>query len=265
MLTRRAFHQRLVAMAMASALPRAGFAAVDAALPAADQFLNRLSFGANKASRAEYAALGAQGWLEAQLAMAARDPGLDTRLDEARLRISYEAGDDPEHGKWDAVDEMRPLVNLKRDPAENVRLLDFTVAMDYAERSRPASEVSAAALIRAMHSKAQLREVMTQFWHDHLSVNAQKFEGTAAFFPSYDAMLRDNAFGNFRVILGEMARSPAMLYYLNNEDSRASPANENFARELLELHTLGRRITSMTQRRIGAMCRGRRMAWRWGI
>lgn len=239
MLTRRAFHQRLVAMVMATALPRAGMASVATNGALADRFLNRLSFGANEASRAEYVTLGADGWLAAQLAMPPADAELDVRLDEARLRINYEAGDDPQYGKWDAVDEMRPLVNLKRDPAENVRLLDFTVAMEYVERSRPGFEVSAAALIRAVHAQAQLREVMTQFWHDHLSVNAQKFEGTAAFFPSYDAMLRENAFGNFRVILGEMARSPAMLYYLNNEESRASPANENFARELLELHTLG--------------------------
>ena len=66
-----------------------------------------------------------------------------------------------------------------------------------------------------------------------------KSEMTAVFFPSHDAIMRDNAFGNVRVLLGLVARSPAMLYYLNNEDSRASPANENFARELLELHTLG--------------------------
>jgi uncharacterized protein (DUF1800 family) len=45
--------------------------------------------------------------------------------------------------------------------------------------------------------------------------------------------------GNFRAMLGGVARSPAMLYYLNNADSIASPANENYARELLELHTLG--------------------------
>lgn len=110
MLTRRAIHRRLVAMAMASTLPRVGFVAVDGAVSAADEFLNRLSFGANEASRAEYASMGALGWLEAQLAMAASDPGLDTRLDEARLRIRCEAGDDPEHGKWHAVDEMRRRV-----------------------------------------------------------------------------------------------------------------------------------------------------------
>ena len=94
MLTRRAFHQRLVAMAVVSALPRAGFASVGAAVPAAEQFLNRLSFGANDVSRAEYAALGAMGWLDAQLAMPVGDAGLDQRLGEARLRIAYEAGDD---------------------------------------------------------------------------------------------------------------------------------------------------------------------------
>ncbi len=239
MLTRRAFHQRLIAMAMATALPRAGFASVGPAVPMAEQFLNRLSFGANDAARADYAALGAQGWLEAQLAMPAGDADLDQRLADARLRIVYDAGDDGEHGKWPGLDEMRPLSELTADPAGNVRLLDFTIPMDYSERTRPTQEVIAASLIRAVHAKAQLREMMTQFWHDHFSVNALKFEGTAVFFPSYDAVLRENAFGNFRVMLGAVARSPAMLYYLNNEESRASPANENFARELLELHTLG--------------------------
>jgi len=111
--------------------------------------------------------------------------------------------------------------------------------MHYAERARPADEVIAAALVRAVHAPAQLREVMTQFWHDHFNVHAHKNEYVAISFPAYDAMLRDHALGNFRAMLGEVARAPAMLYYLNNDESRASPANENFARELLELHTLG--------------------------
>ena len=239
MLTRRAFHQQLAALAVATALPRPAWASADLGVPAAEQFLNRLSFGANGAARAEFAALGAQGWLDAQLAMPISDADLDERLADARLRINYEAGDDGETGSWEAMDELRPLAALTADPADYVRLLDFANAMEYSERIRPAKEVIAASLIRAVHAKAQLRELVTQFWHDHFSVNAMKFEGTAVFFPSYDAMLRDNAFGNFRVLLGGVARSPAMLYYLNNEESRASPANENFARELLELHTLG--------------------------
>jgi uncharacterized protein (DUF1800 family) len=107
------------------------------------------------------------------------------------------------------------------------------------ERIRPAREVQAAALIRATHANAQLREVMTQFWHDHFNVNSMRDEHTAAFFAVYDKTMRKHALGNFRELLGEVTKSPAMLYYLNNDASRASPATENFARELLELHTLG--------------------------
>ncbi|EEW24604.1 Protein of unknown function DUF1800 [Rhodobacter ferrooxidans] len=236
MLTRRAFHQSMLAAVATLALPRAGRAAVG---PQADLWLNRLSFGADEASRTAFAALGAEGWLEAQLALPVADAGLDERLAAARLRINYEAGEDENGHKWRATDEMRPLSALTANPADLMRLVDWSQGMNYDERARPAREVIAASLIRAVHAPAQLREVMTQFWHDHFNVNSAKNEFTAAFFASHDATLRQHVFGNFRVMLGEVARSPAMLYYLNNDESRASPANENYARELLELHTLG--------------------------
>lgn len=232
MLTRRQFHSRLFSALAASALPMPAFARSREA----DLYLNRLTFGATPDDRARFG--GPVAWLEEQLALAASDPGLDQRLAKARLRISYEAGGDENGHKWRALDELRTL-GLGRDPAELLYCIDWEQGMDYAERARPANEVISAAMIRAVHAKAQLREVMTQFWHDHFNVNAQKDEFCAAFFASHDALMRDNAFGNFRVLLGGVARSPAMLYYLNNADSRASPANENFARELLELHTLG--------------------------
>lgn len=236
-LTRRGFHGGLLGSALAAlALPGAAQAAVD---PGPDLWLNRLTFGATPAARRDFARMGWANWLNAQLAMAEHDPGLTARLDAARLLIRYPAGDDGEGRAWAARDARTPLDWLTRDPAEAVPLLNFENPMDYQERIRPAFEVINAALIRAVHAPAQLRELVTQFWHDHFSVNATKFEATAAFFPSHDALMRRHAFGNFRVMLGEVARSPAMLYYLNNEDSRASPANENFARELLELHTLG--------------------------
>jgi uncharacterized protein (DUF1800 family) len=237
MLSRRAFHQRLIALALTAALPRAALATTGAA--GDEIFLNRLTFGATQGDRDALAQTGRDAWLTAQLAMPASDPDLDRRLAAARLQIAYEAGDDGEHGSWPAMDEMRPLLALRADPAGLVDLLNFDIAMDYTERERPAHEVIAASLIRAVHAKAQLREVMTQFWHNHFHVNALKDETTAVFFASHDAAIRDHALGNFRAMLGAVARSPAMLYYLNNADSRASPANENFARELLELHTLG--------------------------
>jgi uncharacterized protein (DUF1800 family) len=235
MLTRRAFHQSLMALAMTTALPRMAFASPGGT---DEVFLNRLTFGATEADRAALTQMGRAAWLDAQL-NPAPDPALDQRLSDARLRINYDAGDNGEGGSWPAMDELRPLTALFNDPASRVVLVDYSTPMEYTERSRPGYEVIAASLIRAVHSEAQLREVMTQFWHDHFNVNAQKDEFASAFFPNHDAAIRANALGNFRTLLGEIARSPAMLYYLNNADSRASPANENFARELLELHTLG--------------------------
>lgn len=237
MLTRRAFHQSLVALAMTTALPR--FASASTSDRIDEILLNRLTFGATDADRALLREKGRDAWLATQLAMPVMDDALAQRLTDARLHIAYDAGDDGVNGAWDGVDEMRPLGYLNADPAGQVALLNFEMAMEYTERQRPAAEVIAASLIRAVHAPAQLREVMTQFWHNHFHVNAQKDETTAVFFPSYDKIMREHALGNFRALLGAVARAPAMLYYLNNADSTASPANENFARELLELHTLG--------------------------
>ena len=240
MLTRRMFHTRLLAALAATSLPvpRAAQAAAGAE---DDLWLNRLTFGATPALRDEIARLGREVWLERQLSLPATDPALQDRLSSARLRIAYPADQDQNGDRWPAVDELRPLAALTADPADLVRLVDWSPGngMDFGERIRPASEVIAASLIRAVHAEAQLREMLTQFWHDHFNVNSMKDEFTAAFFASHDATLRDHAFGNFRTLLGAVAQSPAMLYYLNNADSIASPANENFARELVELHTLG--------------------------
>lgn len=240
MITRRMFHTRLMA-----ALAVAGVPAPHMARAAGDGdarlWLNRLTFGAAAAESAAFSALGAEGWLDRQLSLPVSDPGLEDRLSRARLRMVYPAGLDEHGSSWPAMDALRPLSALNADPQTLLPLIDWTPGrgMDFTERIRPATEVIAASLIRAVHAEAQLREVMTQFWHDHFSVNALKDEYTAAFFASHDALLRQHALGNFRVLLGAVARSPAMLYYLNNVDSIASPANENYARELLELHTLG--------------------------
>src|SRR5712692_3053404 len=60
-----------------------------------------------------------------------------------------------------------------------------------------------------------------------------------AMFPVYDSIIRTNALGNFRSLLGAVAKSPTMMYFLDQALSSQPIANENFARELMELHTLG--------------------------
>lgn len=202
--------------------------------------LNRLTFGATADAVEQFQRLGKQAWLEWQLSLrTGDDTALAEKLARATLRIDYEADSDGEGRAWPARSEDMPYRFLEARGTEILALIDYETPMSYEERIRPAREVQAASLIRAVHAEAQLREVMAQFWHNHFNVNAFRDETTAANFAAYDRVMRDNALGNFRTLLGAVARSPSMLFYLNNEASRASPANENFARELLELHTLG--------------------------
>ncbi len=237
MLSRRNFNAASFSFLFLSGLDVPAFAT---AVPAPSKVLNRLTFGATQDSRDRFEALGLEAWLDAELAKPAGDPELERRLATAKLWIGYGANNDGKGHKWEKREEMRSYEYLNISGVPLVRLTDFeTNGMDWEERIRPAREVQAAVWIRAVHADAQLREMLTQFWHDHFSVNSMRDEATAAFFPPYDAMLRSHALGNFRDMLGKVARSPAMLNYLNNKESHASPANENFARELLELHTLG--------------------------
>ncbi len=237
--TRRDFHSLVIAaVALCSAGRRDSVAAV---LSQDEVRLNRLTFGANDASRAELARVGFETWLDQQLAPHFVDDALQKRLAASRLMIQYEAGRDDTQSSWRARKEHWPYQYLDAGGAAVLPLVNWDKGKGKAwdERIRPAREVQAAALTRAVHGGDQVREVITQFWHDHFNVNAMRDEHTAAFFAVYDKMLRENALGNFQVLLGAVTKSPAMLYYLNNDQSRASPANENFARELFELHTLG--------------------------
>jgi uncharacterized protein (DUF1800 family) len=98
-------------------------------------------------------------------------------------------------------------------------------------------------LLRALYSKRQLFEVMAGFWTDHLNINIEK--GDCIYLKPADdrEVIRKHALGKFRDLIRASATSPAMLVYLDgNQNRRATPndiPNENYGRELLELHTLG--------------------------
>jgi uncharacterized protein (DUF1800 family) len=121
------------------------------------------------------------------------------------------------------------------------------------------AELQASRILRAVYSERQLQEVMVDFWTNHFNV----FAGKGAdrwLLPSYDRdTIRPNAMGKFSQLLLATAQSPAMLFYLDNFQSVSPNANrgramlrqnlqaqqprrginENYARELMELHTLG--------------------------
>jgi len=200
--------------------------------------VNRLGYGPRAEDYSPWVKQGARGWLEEQLGAPASDNArVKARLGECKLHIKYDAAEN----KWPAMDEMRPLSSLD-SPIEEAwaELFVPDKQINGQERGFPRLETIAATMIRAVYSPYQLREVMTQFWHDHFHVNAFSDDHIAVALPAYDKdVIRKNAFGNFRVMLEDVATSAAMQYFLSNHSSRAGAANENYARELFELHSFG--------------------------
>jgi uncharacterized protein (DUF1800 family) len=192
-----------------------------AAPPFAVRVLNRLSYGITPTSLNEFNALGSTdiqrlaNWVDWQLDWdAIDDSATETRLTAA----GYTTLGKSLQQLW--TDHVLP------DPEYNVRM-------------RPANEVQRAAFVRATYSRRQLRELLVNFWHDHFNVMGTDFSAGPVY-PHYTRdVIRANAKGNFRSMLEAVAKSTAMLYFLDNINNSRSGPNENFARELLELHTFG--------------------------
>ena len=217
------------------------------------RWLNRATFGFTPALLNEVLALGWESWVSAQLAPDEKaDADCLKRLGNLRLHIEYEtqpmaaaasagAKQMAGAGAVKKVNENRPL-QLLDQPLEKTFSMYGKDGVDYSEKNRAMEEVMMATLLRSVHSRWQLLEMLAEFWHNHFSVNAEKDESVLLALPTYDRdVIRANALGSFRVMLQGVAQSAAMSYYLDGVESRASPANENFARELFELHTLGAR------------------------
>lgn len=195
------------------------FEAVEAAdVPFARRVLERLTYGATPAEVTSFNALGASDqqrlsvWLDGQLAPETID---DSACAQRLASAGYATLNKSVAQLW----------------ADHVR--------GGQSRSQPAAETMAARVLRSVCSRRQLYERLVEFWHDHFSVYGWDFT-IQALFSHYDGqVIRPHALGNFRTMLESVAASPAMLYYLDNQSSKAGAFNENFARELLELHTMG--------------------------
>ncbi len=103
----------------------------------------------------------------------------------------------------------------------------------------PLIETQYLALLRATHSQWQLAEVLADFWHTHFSVQGDKFEVSPVFVHYDRDVIRPNMLGNFRAMLEAVTKSTGMMYYLDNVWNSKYGPNENYAREVQELHTLG--------------------------
>ena len=180
-------------------------------LPAASaesQWLKRTSFGVTPESLSDIQSLGIEAYLEQQL-----NPGvLDDLAVETQVALRF------------PLANAGPTVLRAGYPDNQITIVQH---------------IEAATYFRAYFSPRQLYEVMVEFWHTHFSI--QILNGVAPIFhPSYDAdVIRPNALGRFGELLLAVARSPAMVYYLDNFLNFVGSPQENYARELMELHTLG--------------------------
>jgi uncharacterized protein (DUF1800 family) len=91
---------------------------------------------------------------------------------------------------------------------------------------------------RMLQTKAPLREKMTLFWHDHFATSIQKVKEPAMMLKQNE-LFRSHAFGSFKELTRAILLDPAMMLYLDTRNSRKGKPNENFAREVMELFTLG--------------------------
>ncbi|MNU67128.1 hypothetical protein D3C71_564610 [compost metagenome] len=203
----------------------------DAARAADAALVNRITWGATPAELSRMQELGAERYLQAQLHPdpKARLPGdVQARIDA--LSISRQPSQD-------ALAEQRGMRERAKDDSPAARQKIQREAR-LISRQR-ADDTASRAFWRALYSPNQLQEQMTWFWMNHFNVYAAKND-IGTYIDQYEEQaIRPHALGKFRDLLAATLRSPAMLVYLDNTQNAAGRINENYARELMELHTLG--------------------------
>ncbi len=198
--------------------------------------LNRIGFGPSADDIAKVRNLGIEAYIEQQLKPASlpKNEVLETRLSELNtLNATIEQL---------STDFEPPAGQFKSMPEDERKEVNKN-------KNRIVFELALAKVLRAIASPAQLQEVMVDFWFNHFNVFAEK-GADKIWIGTYERdAIRPYVLGKFRDLLHATAQHPAMLFYLDNwlntaPDSpgargRKTGINENYAREILELHTLG--------------------------
>jgi uncharacterized protein (DUF1800 family) len=222
--------------------------------------LNRLGFGPSPRDIERIRDLGVGKYIDEQLRpeslpdspMAARLSGFDTLAMSSReLAARYFVPAQMERRRAQRRNAMQAAVG---EPGDSTAATPDPRPADLEPmqtQRRVFTQLAQQKILRAIYSERQLNEVMVDFWFNHFNVFAGKGQ-TRNYLTEYERdVIRPHVFGKFRDLLGATAKSPAMLFYLDNwrsaapevastaEQRRPRGLNENYARELMELHTLG--------------------------
>ena len=233
MLRRSGFKASAMILAMALSGALIGPARAATTLSPADlELIDRVTWGVNETSVQQMQAMGREKWLQWQLHPTPQDQlPAQAQAEIAAMTITQK----PMPQIFAEMAEMKKLADAIKDPEEKKPAQDaYQKAL-----SQIAREAAARDILRDLYSPSQLREQMTWFWFNHFNVHMYKADVRAMIGDYEDQAIRPHALGRFRDLLEATLRHPAMLRYLDNAQNAAGHINENYAREIMELHTLG--------------------------
>ncbi|QKY02497.1 DUF1800 domain-containing protein [Janthinobacterium lividum] len=232
---------RLLPTTLISLLLLAGCAATEPAVQAGHRaqtssaqdiaMLERVSWGVSGGSVRQVQVQGWNAYLQAQLhpGKATLPPAIAAQIDA--MTISQVP-----------LDQLVFSIEQKRKESAGVMddMAKQQAQKEYQqELNRLAREAATRSLLLDVYSPNQLQQQLSWFWLNHFSVHQGK-HNLRAMVGDYEAnAIAPHALGKFRDLLGATVHHPAMLRYLDNEANAAKRINENYARELMELHTLG--------------------------
>lgn len=227
---------------------------------AALHLLNRFTFGPRPGDVEKTLQMGLENWLEQQLKIQLPESKLNAKLQEypvLSMKTMEIINIYPDNGNVVAEAKREGFIPKEgiADPVELKRkIAEFETIKGYRPQQELINALNEQKILRALYSENQLAEVMTDFWFNHFNVSITQ-NRARPYVLSYERDgIRPHAIGQFSSLLQATAIHPAMLYYLDNAESIAPPKpvqggkgisrklggiNENYARELLELHTLG--------------------------
>ena len=194
--------------------------------------LDRLTWGISTSSAAHLQAVGTERWLDEQL----HPPPIPAL--PAGVRSQIETMADVHKFPFDIVvsfEQQAKSANQVTDPDQRRAAQQvYQQAMNVR-----ANQAAARSILRALYSPDQLRERMVWFWFNHFNVHQYKANLRILVGDYEDRVIRAHALGKFRDLLVATLHHPAMLRYLDNTDNAAGHLNENYAREIMELHSMG--------------------------
>ena len=205
--------------------------AAPALTPAQFVLLDRVTWGANASDAAMLVRQGSARWLDGQL----HPPAVDALPADVTAQIAA----------LPVPKDMAAAVIRIQAPFERALYMPIgperdRIANDYSsELTRLGDATAQRALLRALYNPAQLKEQLSWFWFNHFNVLMWNAPTHAMLADYEDRAIRPHVLGKFRDLLEATVRHPAMLRYLGNNANTATTGNENYARELLELHTMG--------------------------